>query len=276
MIDPPKATKGRRMSKKTRKKSPKPSSGKATRVQSKISAKKAAAKKLDKKSVKKSGKPAHQRSASAAPASRKAPAKKLKSPRAGESTLPAAAESKPAAAKPKANTPAAGQPSGGKPDVPAGGKSGLAEGTKAPAFRLPRDGGQTVSLADYSGRKLVLFFYPRADTPGCTREAIDFTRLADAFAESLTAILGVSADPLKAQEAFRDKHQLSVPLVSDEAHEMLESYGAWGEKSMYGKTFQGILRTTVLIGADGRIAKIWRNVRVDGHADDVLAAARAL
>jgi peroxiredoxin Q/BCP len=89
-------------------------------------------------------------------------------------------------------------------------------------------------------------------------------------------IVGVSADPLRAQEAFRDKHQLSVPLVSDEAHEMLESYGVWGEKSMYGRTFQGILRTTVLIGADGRIARIWRNVKVDGHADDVLAAARAL
>jgi peroxiredoxin Q/BCP len=121
----------------------------------------------------------------------------------------------------------------------------------------------------------VLFFYPRADTPGCTKEAIDFTRLAGDFAQSQTAVLGVSGDPLKAQEAFRDKHELSVPLVSDEKHEMLEAYGAWGEKSMYGRTFQGILRTTVLIGADGRVIKIWRNVRVDGHADEVLAAARA-
>jgi peroxiredoxin Q/BCP len=155
-------------------------------------------------------------------------------------------------------------------------KSALAEGTRAPAFRLPRDGGSTASLSDYSGRKLVLFFYPRADTPGCTKEAIDFTRLANAFAESQTAILGVSADPPKAQEAFRDKHELSIPLVSDEKHEMLEAYGVWGEKSMYGKTFQGILRTTVLIGADGRIIRIWRNVRVDGHADEVLAAVRAL
>ena len=187
-----------------------------------------------------------------------------------------AAESKTAAARPRTKSPAASKPSGGKPDASAGLKSELAEGKKAPAFRLPRDGGETVSLADYSGKKLVLFFYPRADTPGCTREAIDFTRLAGAFAESQTAIVGVSADPLKAQEAFRNKHQLSVPLVSDEAHEMLESYGVWGEKSMYGRTFQGILRTTVLIGADGRIARIWRNVKVDGHADDVLAAARAL
>jgi peroxiredoxin Q/BCP len=151
----------------------------------------------------------------------------------------------------------------------------LTDGARAPAFRLPRDGGDSVSLSDYSGGKLVLFFYPRADTPGCTKEAIDFTRLASAFAENQTAILGVSADPLKAQESFRDKHQLSVPLISDEQHEMLQAYGAWGEKSMYGRTFQGILRTTVLIGADGRILKIWRNVKVDGHAEAVLAAARA-
>ena len=122
----------------------------------------------------------------------------------------------------------------------------------------------------------MVFFYPRADTPGCTREAIDFTRLAGAFAESRTAVLGISADPPKAQEAFRDKHRLAIPLASDEQHEMLEAYGVWGEKSMYGKIFQGILRTTVLIGADARIIRIWRNVRVDGHADEVLAAARAL
>jgi thioredoxin-dependent peroxiredoxin len=152
----------------------------------------------------------------------------------------------------------------------------LAEGTKAPAFRLPRDGGDSVSLADFAGQKLVVFFYPRADTPGCTKEAIDFTRLKSEFAAAGTAVLGVSADTVKAQEAFRNKHQLAVPLMSDERHEMLEAYGAWGEKSLYGRTFLGIIRTTVLIGADGLIARVWRNVRVDGHADDVLAAARAL
>jgi thioredoxin-dependent peroxiredoxin len=275
MIDPPKATKGRRMSKKTRKNSSKPSSGKTTRVNAKSSGK--APLKTRNATAKKSAKSADKQSGGAAARTPlKAPSKKSKSLRAGESTLRVAAESKAAAAKPKAKSPAVSKPSGAKPDASAGLKSELAEGTKAPAFRLPRDGGETVSLADYSGKKLVLFFYPRADTPGCTREAIDFTRLADAFAESQTAIAGVSADPLRAQEAFRDKHQLSVPLVSDEAHEMLESYGVWGEKSMYGRTFQGILRTTVLIGADGRIARIWRNVKVDGHADDVLAAARAL
>lgn len=159
---------------------------------------------------------------------------------------------------------------------PAGAKSGLTEGQKAPTFRLPRDGGEVVTLADYAGQKLVLFFYPRADTPGCTREAIDFTRLAGAFAAAGTAVLGISADPLKAQEKFRDKHNLGVPLISDEWHQMLEAYGAWGEKSMYGKSFLGILRTTVLVGADGKVAKIWRNVRVDGHADAVLEVARSL
>ncbi|WFU77045.1 peroxiredoxin [Bradyrhizobium sp. CB2312] len=155
-------------------------------------------------------------------------------------------------------------------------KVALAEGAKAPAFRLPRDGGDVVTLSDYAGSKLVLFFYPRADTPGCTREAIDFTRLADDFAKAGTAVLGISADPLKAQEKFRDKHKLGVPLISDERHEMLEAYGAWGEKSMYGKSFLGILRTTILVGSDGKIVRIWRNVRVDGHADQVLEAARSL
>jgi peroxiredoxin Q/BCP len=152
----------------------------------------------------------------------------------------------------------------------------LVEGAMARPFSLPRDGGGTVSLADYAGKKLVLFFYPRADTPGCTREAIDFTRLEGAFADEGAAVLGISADTVKAQESFRNKHQLSVPLISDEQHEMLEAYGAWGEKSMYGRNFMGIIRTTVLIGADGRVAKIWRNVRVDGHADEVLAAVRAI
>jgi thioredoxin-dependent peroxiredoxin len=155
-------------------------------------------------------------------------------------------------------------------------KAALAEGAAAPAFHLSRDGGDSVSLSDFAGQKLVVFFYPRADTPGCTKEAIDFTRLKSDFAAAHTAVLGVSADPVKAQEAFRNKHQLAVPLISDERHEMLEAYGAWGEKSLYGRTFMGIIRTTVLIGADGRLARVWRNVRVDGHAEAVLEAARAL
>lgn len=151
----------------------------------------------------------------------------------------------------------------------------LTEGQSAPAFALPRDGGQSVSLADYAGRNLVIFFYPRADTPGCTLEAVAFSRLADAFAQARTAVLGASADPIAAQEKFRDKHGLTVPLVSDEELGMLTAYGVWGEKSMYGKTFMGISRTTVLIDPEGKIVRIWRNVKVDGHADEVLAVARS-
>src|SRR5882672_9505121 len=150
----------------------------------------------------------------------------------------------------------------------------LAPGDKAPAFRLPGDGGRTVSLADFKGQNLVLYFYPRADTPGCTVESKAFSALARAFAKAGTAVLGVSADPVKAQDAFKAKHRLAIPLASDETHEMLEAYGVWGEKSMYGKTFMGITRTTFLLGKDGRIAHVWRKVKVDGHADEVLAAAR--
>ena len=152
----------------------------------------------------------------------------------------------------------------------------LKPGAKAPTFKLPSSAGETIDLADYNGQRVVLYFYPRADTPGCTRESIDFSKLKPQFAKSGTEVLGVSAEPVKAQESFSAKHQLSVPLISDEEHEMLEAYGAWGEKSMYGRTFMGIIRTTVLIGADGRIARIWRNVRVDGHADEVLEAVRAM
>jgi peroxiredoxin Q/BCP len=152
----------------------------------------------------------------------------------------------------------------------------LKEGSKAPSFDLPRDGGGTVSLSDFKGRKLVLYFYPRADTPGCTRESIEFSKLRAGFAKAGTEVLGISADPVKAQDAFKKKHKLTVGLLSDEQHEMLEAYGAWGKKSMYGKTFMGIIRMTVLIGADGKIARIWPKVRVDGHAEEVLAAAKAL
>jgi thioredoxin-dependent peroxiredoxin len=183
-----------------------------------------------------------------------------------------------AAVRTKASHKAASKPLRSKPAAASTTPSGiaLAEGASAPAFRLPRDGGSSVSLDDFAGRKLVLFFYPRADTPGCTREAMDFTRLSGAFSEADTAVLGVSADTVKAQESFRNKHQLSVPLGSDERHEMLEAYGAWGEKSMYGKTFMGIIRTTVLVDSSGKIARIWRHVKVDGHADAVLEAARSL
>ena len=291
------------MSKKTRKKSSKAASqkaasGKVARAQSVKSAKTqrtksrpAKASESTKSATKKTGgAPASQKAApkalkpSGPTAAPKAPAPKTAATKAAAPKAPlpktpaakAPAAPKTAAVRAEAAVPAASKAPEQTIATPAAGKSGLVEGTKAPAFHLPRDGGGTVSLSDYAGKKLVLFFYPRADTPGCTKEAIDFSRLSGDFAESGTAVLGVSADPPKAQEAFRDKHELATPLASDEQHEMLEAYGVWGEKSMYGKTFQGILRTTVLLGEDGRILRVWRNVRVDGHADEVLAAARAL
>jgi peroxiredoxin Q/BCP len=151
----------------------------------------------------------------------------------------------------------------------------LAEGAPAPDFHLSRDGGGSVSLKDFKGKKLVLYFYPKADTPGCTIEAKDFSRLQPTFAKAGIAVVGVSADPVKKQDAFKTKHHLTTPLASDETHEMLVAYGAWGEKSMYGKKYMGIIRTTVLIGADGRVVRIWLKVKIDGHAEEVLDAAKA-
>jgi peroxiredoxin Q/BCP len=126
--------------------------------------------------------------------------------------------------------------------------SGLVAGAKAPPFTLPRDGGDTVSLKDFTGRKLVLYFYPRADTPGCTKESIDFSRLKPAFARAGADILGVSADAVSAQDAFKAKHKLAIALGSDESRKMLEAYGVWQEKTLYGRKFFGIVRSTFLIG----------------------------
>jgi peroxiredoxin Q/BCP len=150
------------------------------------------------------------------------------------------------------------------------------EGNAAPDFSLPTNSGETVRLKDFAGKKLVVFFYPRADTPTCTKEAIDFTRLAAKFASAGTALLGVSDDSVRKQKRFSDKHKLKPALGSDEAGETIRAYGVWGEKTLYGRTFEGVLRTTFLIDRKGRIARIWRVARVDGHAEDVLAAAKAL
>jgi thioredoxin-dependent peroxiredoxin len=231
---------------------------------------------MSKKLRKKSPKTASKAKSSAKPVAAKARAPKSRRATVSKARKTASGPSHKAASKPLKSSDAA------RPKA-AGGKSSavdktpaLVEGAKAPDFRLPRDGGDSVALSDFSGKKLVLFFYPKADTPGCTREAIDFTRLSGDFAACGAAVLGISADSQKAQESFRDKHKLLVPLISDEKHQMLEAYGAWGEKSMYGRTFLGIIRTTVLIGRDCRVAKMWRHVRVDGHAEQVLEAARGL
>lgn len=147
----------------------------------------------------------------------------------------------------------------------------LTEGDQAPSFSLPQAGGGTVSLADFAGRNLVLFFYPRAGTPGCTIEASDFSRLAEKFTAADTSLLGVSADPVKAIETFHKKNLLKIPLATDEVHSTLKAFGVWDKKSMYGKVFDGVVRSTFLVGKTGRILKIWRKVKVSGHADDVLS-----
>jgi peroxiredoxin Q/BCP len=152
----------------------------------------------------------------------------------------------------------------------------ISVGGKAPGFRLPHDGQGEVSLADFKGGKLVLYFYPKADTSGCTVEAKDFSKLAPAFRRSGTAILGVSADPIPKLDKFKAKHGLSIMLASDESLDMLKAYGVWAKKSMYGRSYMGILRNTYLIGPDGRIAQVWEKVKVAGHAAEVLEAAKAL
>jgi len=146
----------------------------------------------------------------------------------------------------------------------------------APDFTLPRDGGGEIRLSDLRPAPVVLFFYPRDDTSGCTKEATAFTALADEFAAAGVKVIGISKDSVASHDKFVIKHDLGIPLVSDEAGDTAERYGTWKEKKMYGKTFMGIERTTFLIDGDGRIAQAWRKVKVPGHAEEVLEAARAL
>lgn len=152
----------------------------------------------------------------------------------------------------------------------------LNQGDAAPDFTLPRDGGATVTLSALAPQEVVLYFYPKDDTPGCTTEALDFTRLAPDFAAAGAVVVGVSKDSVKAHDKFCRKHGLGVILASDEEGDTCERYGVWVEKSMYGKTHMGIERSTFLIDGTGRVARVWRKVKVDGHADEVLAAAQAL
>ena len=149
-------------------------------------------------------------------------------------------------------------------------------GAMAPDFTLPADNGETVSLSAHKGRQVVLYFYPKDDTSGCTKEAIAFSGLVDAFKAANTVILGMSPDSAKKHDKFKQKHELTVTLVADEEKATLEAYGVWVEKSMYGRKYMGVERSTFLIGADGTIAKVWRKVKVPGHAEAVLEEARAL
>jgi thioredoxin-dependent peroxiredoxin len=154
--------------------------------------------------------------------------------------------------------------------------NGPTEGAAAPPFTLPASGDGRVALNDFRGRKLVLYFYPKADTSGCTKEARAFSALKQDFDKAGATVVGVSADPTAAHDKFKTKYGLDVTLASDEARKTVEDYGVWVEKSMYGRRYMGIERATFLIDKDGRIARVWRNVKVPGHAEEVLAAAKAL
>jgi thioredoxin-dependent peroxiredoxin len=152
----------------------------------------------------------------------------------------------------------------------------LAEGAKAPAFTLATDSGGKIALKDFAGQKIIVYFYPKDDTSGCTKEAIEFSAALPQFKKAGTAIVGVSKDTVVAHDKFKAKHDLTVTLGSDPEGTMVEKYGVWVEKSMYGKKYMGIDRSTFLIGPDGTIVKIWRKVKVPGHVEEVLAEAKKL
>jgi peroxiredoxin Q/BCP len=152
----------------------------------------------------------------------------------------------------------------------------VAEGDTAPDFEMPASNGRTVRLADFRGKPFVLYFYPKADTPGCTKEACAFQEALPQLGHIGLDVIGVSPDKMKPIERFAEKYKLSFPLASDEDHAVAERYGTWVEKSMYGRKYMGMERSTFLVGADGKIARAWRKVSVTGHAAEVLKAAQAL
>ncbi|MDV6228867.1 peroxiredoxin [Nitratireductor aquimarinus] len=150
------------------------------------------------------------------------------------------------------------------------------KGSEAPDFVLPADGGSEVRLSDFRGKTVVLFFYPKDNTSGCTVEAIDFTALKPEFDVVDTVVLGMSPDSPKSHDKFKTKHGLTIGLVSDQEKETLQAYGVWVEKSMYGRKYMGVERSTFLIDPEGRVAEVWRKVKVPGHAQAVLEAAKKL
>jgi peroxiredoxin Q/BCP len=154
--------------------------------------------------------------------------------------------------------------------------STLTQGSPAPDFDLPADGGSRIKLSELKGRKVVLYFYPKDNTSGCTLEAIDFSARKADFDAAGTIVIGVSPDSVKSHDSFKKKHDLSIQLASDESKAMLEAYGVWAEKSMFAHKYMGVVRTTYLLDADGNIARVWDKVKVKGHVEDVLAAAKSL
>lgn len=219
---------------------------------------------------------------------------KAKDATGSEGTAPAKAATKPLAkaaaepvakvtAKPVAKTSvktAAPSPTATPATSPAASGDAEAEGTSlapgaaAPPFTLPNEKGEPVRLADFAGKKVVLYFYPKDDTPGCTRQACGFRDQMGELAAAGVSVVGVSRDGAASHTRFRTKYDLRFPLLSDPDGAVHRAYGAWGTKSMYGKTTTGALRTTVLVGEDGRVMRVWPRVKVDGHAEAVLAAAR--
>lgn len=149
-------------------------------------------------------------------------------------------------------------------------------GDMAPQFELPRDGGGSLKLSDFRGRPVVLYFYPKDDTTGCTSEAVDFSRLKPEFDTIGAVVIGLSPDSVRKHDKFKAKHGLTVDLVSDEERKIIEAYHLWVEKQLYGRRYMGVERATYLIERDGKLAQIWRKVRVRGHAEAVLEAARKL
>jgi thioredoxin-dependent peroxiredoxin len=152
----------------------------------------------------------------------------------------------------------------------------LSIGTKAPDFSLPASGGGTVSLNAFKGKKVIVYFYPKDDTSGCTIEAKDFSCMSKEFGDADAVVIGMSPDSAKSHDKFVAKHDLNVALASDENKETLQAYGVWAEKSMYGRKYMGVERTTYLIDRDGVIAKVWQKVKVPDHASEVLAATQEL
>lgn len=152
----------------------------------------------------------------------------------------------------------------------------IVEGSSAPSISLPADNGEMMSTEDLIGKQVVLYFYPKDDTPGCTKEAIAFTAFLDAFSKQNTIIIGVSPDNIVKHGKFKAKHDLGITLLADEEQELANAYGVWVEKNMYGRKYMGIERSTFLIDANGKIAKIWRKVKVPGHVEAVLEEATAL
>lgn len=150
----------------------------------------------------------------------------------------------------------------------------LKEGDKAPSFSLPSDNGETISLKDLKGKTVVLYFYPKDMTPGCTQEACDFRDAQAKFKKSDAVVLGVSKDPVERHVKFQEKYDLNFPLLSDEDGSVCEAYGVWKQKSLYGKKFMGIERTTFIIGPTGKIEKIYSKVKVKGHAEEILAEVK--